>query len=65
MLAREVNDRFIVNEHGDLSLFRIFKSSDHLLSIQGVKTIAIPSAEQFRITGNVEKYVFLVDFVRN
>ena len=38
MLAREVNDRFLVNERGDLSFFAYFKSSNHLLSIQGVQT---------------------------
>ena len=66
MLTREVNDRFLVNEHGDLSFF-----PPHILSLviilflykeyRPIIIIPISIAEKLIITGNVKKYVFLVD----
>ena len=64
MLAREVNDRFLVNEHRDLSFF------GHILSLVIIFFLykeygQIPIAEKLIITGNVKKHVYLVDLVRN
>ena len=61
MLASEVNDCFLVNGRGDLSFFT------HILSLVIIFSLfkeyrSIHSAEKIIITGNVKKYVFLVDF---
>ena len=60
MLAREVNYRFLVNEHRNVSYL---KSSNHLLYIQGVWTNSYCRKSNNHC--KLEKYVFLVDFVRN
>ena len=57
MLAREENDRFLVNEHGagTISFFAYFKSSNHLLSEE---YRPIPIAEKLIIARNVKNTCF-------